>query len=53
MFKLDRSVVHTALELEFPAEVADIIMTWGRYAELIVYDDNEELIYLELGFGGN
>ncbi len=55
--QLDRSVVSTALELEFPAEVAeeqiDIIMTWGRYAELIVYDDNEELIYLEPGIGGN
>lgn len=51
--QLDRSVVQTALELEFPSEVAeeqiDIIMTWGRYAELIVYDDNEELIYLEPG----
>jgi NitT/TauT family transport system ATP-binding protein len=53
--QLDRSVVQTALELEFPAEVAeeqiDIIMTWGRYAELLVYDDNEELIYLEPGTG--
>ena len=51
--QLDRSVVQTALELEFPSEVAeeqiDIIMTWGRYAELLVYDDNEELIYLEPG----
>ncbi|HPN38307.1 MAG TPA: nitrate/sulfonate/bicarbonate ABC transporter ATP-binding protein, partial [Melioribacteraceae bacterium] len=51
--QLDRNVVQTALELEFPAAVAeeqiDIIMTWGRYAELIVYDDNEELIYLEPG----
>lgn len=50
--QLDRKVVQMALELEFPAEVAeeqlDIIVTWGRYAELIVYDDNEELLYLEL-----
>ncbi len=51
--QLNRSVIQTALELEFPSDVAeeqiDIIVNWGRYAELLVYDDNEELIYLEPG----
>lgn len=51
--QLNRSVIQTALELEFPADDAeeqiDIIVNWGRYAELLVYDDNEELIYLEPG----
>lgn len=54
--QLDRKVIQMALELEFPADVAeeqiDIIVTWGRYAELIVYDDNEELLYLELSTNG-
>jgi NitT/TauT family transport system ATP-binding protein len=48
---LDWDVVQTALELEFPPEEAERQMetavNWGRYAELLAYDDNTELIYLE------
>ncbi len=49
--RLDREVIHTALELEFPPDVAaeqvDIAVDWGRYAELLAYDDTEEVFYLE------
>lgn len=49
--QLNRSVVQAALELEFPeAEAADQLQTmidWGRYAELVAYDDDEERLYLE------
>jgi NitT/TauT family transport system ATP-binding protein len=49
--RLDLEVVHTALELEFPSEEAkrqlDTIIHWGRYAEVLAYDDDEEVIYLE------
>ncbi len=48
---LDREVIHTALELEFPQEEAekqlDTLINWGRYAELISYNDDKALIYLE------
>ncbi len=44
-------VVKTALELEFPPEETDrqleTIVDWGRYAEILVYDDDEEAFYLE------
>jgi NitT/TauT family transport system ATP-binding protein len=44
-------VVKTALELEFPPEETerqlDTIVEWGRYGELLVYDDDEEMLYLE------
>ena len=50
--QLEWDVVQTALELEFPPEEAqrqlDTAVNWGRYAELLAYDDNAELIYLEL-----
>lgn len=49
--QLDYAVVQTALELEFPREEAErqleIITQWGRYAELLAYDDSEEVFYLE------
>lgn len=49
--RLDWSVVHTALELEFPSEEAerqlDVIIDWGRYAEILAYDDDDEVLYLE------
>jgi NitT/TauT family transport system ATP-binding protein len=49
--RLDLEVVQTALELEFPSEEArrqlDTIINWGRYAEILAYDDDEQVIYLE------
>ncbi|MEJ2264846.1 MAG: nitrate/sulfonate/bicarbonate ABC transporter ATP-binding protein [Anaerolineales bacterium] len=51
--QLDLEVVKTALELEFPPEEAerqlDTIVSWGRYGEILAYDDDEETIFLELG----
>ncbi|HXF93640.1 MAG TPA: nitrate/sulfonate/bicarbonate ABC transporter ATP-binding protein [Nitrospiraceae bacterium] len=44
-------MVHTALELEFAPEEADrqlaTLVTWGRYAELLTYDDRTGVIALE------
>ena len=56
--ELDRRVIATALELEFPPEEAerqlDIATQWGRYAEVLAYDDSEEMFYLEpAAAGGN
>lgn len=49
--RLRWEVVKTALELEFPPEETerqlDTIVEWGRYAEELVYDDDEEMLYLE------
>ncbi len=49
--RLRWDVVQTALELEFPEEEAlqqlETVVEWGRYAEILAYDDDEELIYLE------
>ncbi len=49
--QLDHAVVQTALELEFPPEEAErqveIAIQWGRYAEVLAYDDAEERFYLE------
>lgn len=51
--QIKAEVVETALELDFPAVEAqrqlETLIQWGRYAELLVYDDNEEKIYLEAG----
>jgi NitT/TauT family transport system ATP-binding protein len=45
-------VVKMALELEFPPEETerqlDTVIEWGRYAELLAYDDDEETLYLEM-----
>ncbi len=49
--QLDRDVVRLALELEFSPEEAarqvDLAIQWGRYAELLAYDDNTETIFRE------
>lgn len=49
--RLNGRVIQAALELEFPPDQAeqqmDIIIDWGRYAELLAYDDNHEVLYLE------
>lgn len=51
--RLNREVIHTALELEFPHDIAEqqieIAIDWGRYAELLAYDDADEMFYLEPG----
>jgi NitT/TauT family transport system ATP-binding protein len=48
---LETQVVQTALELEFPPEEAarqvETAVDWGRYAELLAYDDGSAAIYLE------
>lgn len=48
---LDWDVIQTALELEFPQDEAekqlDTIINWGRYAELISYNDDKALVHLE------
>lgn len=49
--KLEWDVIQKALELEFPQQEAErqleTIINWGRYAEILAYDDDEEEIYLE------
>ncbi|MFZ5809799.1 MAG: nitrate/sulfonate/bicarbonate ABC transporter ATP-binding protein [Chloroflexota bacterium] len=49
---LEWDVVRMALELEFPPDEAEkqleTLISWGRYAEILAYDDSEEKIYLEL-----
>ena len=51
--QLKVNVIQTALSLEFPPEDAErqieTMINWGRYAELITYDDDEEMVYLEPG----
>jgi NitT/TauT family transport system ATP-binding protein len=48
-------VIQTALELDFPAEEAarqlETAANWGRYAEILVYDDSSGMFYLEPGAG--
>lgn len=49
--RLKWDVVITALELDFPTDVAekqlDTLINWGRYAEILAYDDDDEVFYLE------
>ena len=49
--RLKREVVQQALELELPPDEAaqqlDIIVDWGRYAELLAYDDASHTLFLE------
>ncbi len=49
--EVERNILVSALELEFLPEEAetqiDILMNWGRYAEIFVYDDQSESIFLE------
>ncbi|EPR42127.1 ABC nitrate/sulfonate/bicarbonate family transporter, ATPase subunit [Desulfovibrio sp. X2] len=48
---LSRDVIETALAIEFPAAEAerqvDTAINWGRYAELLSYDDDDETLYVE------
>jgi NitT/TauT family transport system ATP-binding protein len=49
--QLEGDVIQKALELDFPAEEArrqfDIFVDWGRYAEIVGYDDGDDTLYLE------
>lgn len=49
--ELEWDVIQSALELEFPPEDAEkqieIAVNWGRYAEILAYDDDKATIYLE------
>ncbi|MEI2691157.1 MAG: nitrate/sulfonate/bicarbonate ABC transporter ATP-binding protein [Anaerolineae bacterium] len=49
--QLEWDVIKTALDLEFPPDEVerqlDTIIDWGRYAEIIAYDDDDEVLYLE------
>lgn len=49
--RLQRDVLKTALELEFPPDEAErqleTIANWGRYSELLAYDDGDDIFYLE------
>lgn len=51
-YQLKRSVIQTALSLEFPPDKTEsqieTLINWGRYAELLTYDDGNELISLEV-----
>lgn len=51
--QLEWDVIQTALELEFHQEEAerqlDTAIDWGRYAELLAYDDSSQVLYLEPG----
>lgn len=48
---LDWDVVQAALELDFPPPEAErqleTIVSWGRYAELLAYDDDNEVLSLD------
>ncbi len=49
---LPRKVFDTALQVEFPEDIADrqldTAIDWGRYAELLVYDDRSERLSLDI-----
>lgn len=51
--RLEYDVALAALELEFPPEEArrqlDTAIEWGRYAEILGYDDSTETIFRETG----
>lgn len=48
---LSVGVILTALELEFHKEEAErqleTLINWGRYAEVLSYNDDQEILYLE------
>jgi NitT/TauT family transport system ATP-binding protein len=50
--RLERDVLLTALELEFPTDEAErqmeTVANWGRYAEIFAYDDDDDVFFLEL-----
>ncbi len=47
--RLERNVILAALQLDFPPEEAerqlDLIIEWGRYSELLEYDDSSGMIF--------
>jgi len=49
--QLKRQIIETALSLDFPPEVAqkqiETLINWGRYGELLAYEDDTETIFLE------
>ncbi|MFH1147005.1 MAG: nitrate/sulfonate/bicarbonate ABC transporter ATP-binding protein [Pseudomonadota bacterium] len=49
--RLETKVVQTALQLEFPVDEAErqieTAIDWGRYAELLAYDDSSDMIFVE------
>jgi NitT/TauT family transport system ATP-binding protein len=51
--QLAKDVISTALELDFTPDEAtrqvEVAINWGRYAELLAYDDTSETLYLETG----
>ncbi len=51
--QLEWDVIQKALELEFHEEEAerqlDTAIDWGRYAELLAYDDSTQILFLEPG----
>ncbi len=51
--QMEWDVVQKALELEFHEEEAerqlDTAIDWGRYAELLAYDDSSQILFLEPG----
>lgn len=51
--QLKYNLVLTALELEFPPEEAErqlnTAIDWGRYAEMLGYDKNRQIIFSETG----
>jgi NitT/TauT family transport system ATP-binding protein len=51
--QLEWDVIQKALELEFHEEEAerqlDTAIDWGRYAELLAYDDTTQILFLEPG----
>lgn len=51
--QLERDVALAALLLDFPPEEAkrqlDLVIEWGRYAEILEYDDGSEMIFREAG----
>jgi NitT/TauT family transport system ATP-binding protein len=54
--QLEWDAIQKALELEFHEEEAerqlDTAIDWGRYAELLAYDDSSQVLYLEPGGAG-
>jgi NitT/TauT family transport system ATP-binding protein len=51
--QLEWDVIQKALELEFHEEEAerqlDTAIDWGRYAEILAYDDSSQVLFLEPG----
>jgi NitT/TauT family transport system ATP-binding protein len=51
--QLEKDVLITALELDFPPEEAtrqvDVAINWGRYAELLAYNDTSASLALDVG----